>query len=306
MSVVEGAIVYSNLLVLLSVGLTLTYITTGVPNFAQGSFAVFGSYISLSLLRLLNLHPYQAIPVSFILGGLMGLAVYVFILRPLIRREASIVILMISTLALDLILLGIIGSYSDYLAGITHKSASRFIFTPYDFDIIGISGILFVSTLVIVLSLLGLFLLLYKTKFGVALRASMENPDLAEVMGVNVEYTRLFSWFLSGALAAMAGVLLPFRQEIVPSTGAIIIVSIFAASIIGGLANINGALVGGYIIGFSESYLTYNLVPIFGTGVLLYSKVISLVVLVAMLIIAPTGITGINWRRLIWKRLSSQ
>ncbi|WP_202318857.1 branched-chain amino acid ABC transporter permease [Archaeoglobus neptunius] len=306
MSVVEGAIVYSNLLVLLSVGLTLTYITTGVPNFAQGSFAVFGSYISLSLLRILNLHPYQSIPVSFVLGGLMGLAVYILMLKPLIRREASIVILMISTLALDLVLLGILGSYSDYLAGITHKSASRFIFIQYDFNIFGVSGILFISSLVIFISLFGLFLLLYKTKFGVALRASMENPDLAEVMGVNVEYTRLFSWFLSGALAAMAGVLLPFRQEIFPSTGAIIIVSIFAASIIGGLSNINGALVGGYIIGFSESYLTYNLAAVFGTGVLLYSKVISLVVLVAMLIVAPTGITGINWRRLVWKRLSSQ
>jgi branched-chain amino acid transport system permease protein len=134
----------------------------------------------------------------------------------------------------------------------------------------------------------------------------MENPDLAEVMGVNVEYTRLFSWFLSGALAAMAGTLLPFRQEIVPSTGAIIIVSIFAASIVGGLANINGALLGGYIIGFSESFLTYNLSAILGTGILLYSKVISLVVLVIVLILAPRGITGVNWRRVLWKKSSSQ
>ncbi len=306
MSVIEGAIVYSNLLVLLSVGLTLTYITTAVPNFAQGSFAVFGSYISLTLLRLYKIHPYYSLPFSFILGGLLGLAVYLLILRPLIKREASVVILMISTLALDLILLGIIGSYSDSLAEISHKSASRFIFTPYDFDIAGMSAILFVSTLVITLSIFALFLLLYKTKFGVALRASMENPDLAEVMGVNVEYTRLFSWFLSGALAAMAGTLLPFRQEIVPSTGAIIIVSIFAASIVGGLANINGALLGGYIVGFSESFLTYNLSTILGTGILLYSKVISLVVLIIVLILAPRGITGVNWRRVIWKKSSLQ
>jgi branched-chain amino acid transport system permease protein len=283
----------------------MTYITTGVPNFAQGSFAVFGSYISLSLLRLYEVHPYHTIPLAFVLGGFLGVGVYILVLRPLIRREASIVILMIATLALDLILLGIIGAYSDFLAGLTHRSATRFIFTPYDFNIAGISAILFTSTAVIAISILALFILLYKTKFGVALRASMENPDLAEVMGVNVEYTRLFSWFLSGALAAMAGTLLPFRQEIVPSTGAIIIVSIFAASIVGGLANINGALLGGYIIGFSESLLTYNLSTVFGTGVLLYSKVISLSVLVVMLILAPRGLTGINWRRVIWSKSSS-
>ncbi len=82
---------------------------------------------------------------------------------------------------------------------------------------------------------LSLFLLLYKTKFGIALRASMENPSLAEIVGVDVERARMFSWILSGALAAMAGTLLPFRQEIVPAGGALMIVSIFATSIVGGL-----------------------------------------------------------------------
>ncbi len=305
MSVLEGAVIYANLLVLLSIGLTITYITTAVPNFAQGSFAVFGSYITLTFFRLFGLHPYATLPLAFVLGGALGVATYLFVLRPLIRREAEVVILMISTLALDLILLGIIGSYSGYLQDITKRSATKFIFTPYDFTIGGFSAILVVSTLVIFLTLFGLFTLLYKTKFGVALRASMENPALAEVMGVNVEYTRLFSWFLSGALAAMAGCLLPFKQEIVPSTGAIIIVSIFASSIVGGISSIYGALLGGYIIGFSESMVTYSLSEIVGPGILLYSRVISLIVLVITLILAPRGITGVNWRRLIWSRFSS-
>lgn len=302
MSVVEGALIYSNLLVLLSIGLTLTYITTAVPNFAQGSFAVFGSYVSLTLLRLLGIHPYQSLPISFLLGGVLGLVVYTLILRPLIRREATVVMLMIATLAADLILLGAIGAYSNYLSKITKKSVVKFIFTPYDFNIFGTSAILIVSYVVIVLSLAFLFLLLYKTNFGIALRASMENPDLAEVMGINVEHTRMFSWFLSGAFAAMAGTLLPFRQEIVPATGAIIIVSIFAASIVGGLASIYGALIGGYIIGLSESLLTYALSLVFGTGLLVYNRVVSLVVLVITLIFAPKGLTGINWRRILWKK----
>ncbi len=305
MGVLEGAIIYSNLLVMLSIGLTITYITTAVPNFAQGTFAVFGSYIALTLFRLYGIHPYASIPVTFILGGLLGIATYLFILRPLIRRGAEIVILMIATLALDLVLLGMIGAYAGYLAKITHQSATRFIFIPYDFTIANHRAILFVSSGVIGLTIAGLFLLLYKTKFGVALRASMENPALAEVMGVNVEYTRLFSWFLSGALAAVAGCLLPFKQEIYPMTGDIIIVSIFAASVVGGLASIYGALIGGYIIGFSESMVTYRLALIFGPDILVYSRVISLSILIATLILAPRGLTGVNWRRLIWDRSST-
>ena len=303
MLVVEGALVYANLLVLLSIGLTLTYITTGVPNFAQGSFAIVGSYAALTFLRLFNLHPYLSIPLVFLVGALLGLLVYLLVLKPLIKREASVVILMIATLALDLILLGFLGAYSGFLEGITHRSAAKFIFTYLDFEVYRISAILFVSTFVILMLLLFLFILLYKTKFGIALRASMENPALAEIMGVNVEYTRLFSWILSGALAAVSGCLLPFRQEIVPGTGPIIIVSIFAASIVGGLGNIYGALLGGYVIGISESLVTYYLSSIFGARVLVYGKAFSLIVLIVTLLVAPKGLVSINWRKVLRRRV---
>jgi branched-chain amino acid transport system permease protein len=302
MAVLEGAIVYANLLVLLSIGLTITYITTGVPNFAQGSMAVLGSYVSLSLWLLFGIHPYYSLPVSFVLGGGLGIAIYLLVLKPMIKKEAMVVTLMIATLAVDIILLGILGAYSEALGGIARKATKKFIFTPLDFRLFGIDAILMISGVVIALLLLFLFLLLYKTKFGIALRASMENPALAEIMGVDVEHTRLFSWFLSGSLAAVAGSLLPFRQEIVPLTGAMMIVSIFAASIVGGLGNIYGALAGGYIIGMSESFVTFYLSGIFGPGVLVYGKVVSLTVLVIALIVAPRGIAGLKiWSRERWR-----
>jgi branched-chain amino acid transport system permease protein len=306
MAVIEGALVYSNLLALLSIGLTITYITTGVPNFAQGTMAVFGSYVSLTLWLLFGVHPYHTIPVSFILGGILGIAIYTVVLRPMIQKEAMIVILMIATLAVDLILLGALGAYSETLGVISGKGTRKFIFTPMDFKILGADAILVISSLAILMLLFTLFLLLYKTKFGIALRASMENPALAEIMGVNVEYTRIFSWFLSGSLAAVAGTLLPFRQEIVPATGAIIIVSIFAASIVGGLSSIYGALAGGYIIGMSESMVTFYLSKVIGPYILVYSKVISLIVLIIALIVAPSGIAGLEiWRKRVWRKSSS-
>ncbi len=303
MSVVEGALIYSNLLALLALGLTLTYMTTAVPNFAQGSFAVFGSYIALTLLRLWGIHPYESIPIAFFLGGLLGAGTYLLILKPLIRRGANVVTLMIATLALDLILLGLRGIYAGILGKITRQPCEMFMFTYLVKPIFGVPDILLVSTSVIVLTLLGLFFLLYKTKFGVALRASVENPMLSEIMGVDVEKTRLFSWFLSGALASMAGVLLPFKQEIVPATAELVIVSIFASSIVGGLSSIAGAIIGGYIVGMSESLVTYYLSVLTGNaGLLVYGKVVSLVIIVVTLLVAPKGLSEIKWRKVIrWR-----
>jgi len=297
MEVLTGALIYSNLLALLAVGLTLAYITTAVPNFAQGSFAVVGSYTALTIYRLFGIHPYVSLPMAFITGGIIGLLSYLFVLRPLINRGATVVILMIATLALDLILLGLRGIYAGYLGKLTGSPCEMYMFTYLDFQVLGLPAILVVSTLVIAITFVSLSTLLYKTKFGVALRASMENPALAEIMGINVEHTREFAWFLSGALAAVAGCLLPFKQEIVPATAEIIIVSIFAASIVGGLSNIYGALVGGYIVGLSESLVTYWLSTIFGAGMLVYGKVIALAIIVVTLLVAPMGITGINWRK---------
>lgn len=299
MGVIEGTIVWSNIIVLLALGLTMTYITTAVPNFAQASFAVVGSYIALTLLRFIGLDPYLSIPLTFIIGGLIGVSTYYIALKPLIKRKASIEMLMIATLAWDLILFGIIGAYSEILGSLTKRTETLFVFTNLDFEVYGLPGRLIVSTMLVLLTIIGLYLLLYKTKFGIALRASMENPSLAEAMGINVENTRLFSWFISGSLACMAGSILPYLQEIVPQTGYFLIVSIFAASIVGGLYHIAGALIGGYIIGVSESLFTYLLSMLFGPGVLVYGKVISLIIMIIAILIIPRGVTGTDlWRRL--------
>lgn len=73
------------------------------------------------------MHPYYSIPLSFALGGTLGIAIYLLVLKPLIRKKATVVILMIATLAVDIILLGILGTYSDALSNITRKATKKFI-----------------------------------------------------------------------------------------------------------------------------------------------------------------------------------
>src|SRR5437016_12794442 len=112
---VVSSIVYSSLFGLLGIGLTLTYLTTKVPNVGYGSFVTVVIYTSFSLYRLDKVSPYFSIPVAFLVGGIASVAMYLGILRVLARRGSSLVALMISTLALDIAFTGIFGIYTDYL-----------------------------------------------------------------------------------------------------------------------------------------------------------------------------------------------
>jgi len=83
------AVIFASLLALLSIGLTLTYLTTRVPNFAHASFATIGVYIALITSRVWETSPYFAIPIAFVISGVVAVALYTFILKPLIRKGAS-------------------------------------------------------------------------------------------------------------------------------------------------------------------------------------------------------------------------
>ncbi|MEM1945055.1 MAG: branched-chain amino acid ABC transporter permease, partial [Nitrososphaerota archaeon] len=86
---VRDAVVYSSLLVMLSTGLTLTYMTTRVPNFSHGGFATIGVYITLTVGMLFRLNPYLSGPIAFLVSGLVALTMYMAILHPLSKRGAS-------------------------------------------------------------------------------------------------------------------------------------------------------------------------------------------------------------------------
>src|SRR5436309_2663748 len=113
--IITASIVYASLFGLMAIGLTLTYITTKVPNFAYGSFVTVGMYTAFSLFRLQGFSPYSSVPIAFIVGSLGSAAMYLGILRTLARRGSSLVALMIATLAIDIAFVGIFGIFSDYL-----------------------------------------------------------------------------------------------------------------------------------------------------------------------------------------------
>jgi branched-chain amino acid transport system permease protein len=298
---VISAVVYGSLFALMSVSLTLTYITTKVPNFAQGALVTAGLYTGFALLSINKINPYESLPLSFLVGGLIAIGIYLIVLRPLSRRGAPIISLMIATLAVDIIFVGIFGIYSDYLYQVKKVYDAKLFFalTTADFSLFGVNGVVYAAPIALALITLSLYLVLTKTRFGIAMRATVDNPNLARIVGVNTEVVYVTSWFIAGGLAAIAGVFYSFWQGGEPDIGSILLISMFAGSILGGLKSIYGAVVGGLVVGSSEIVITTLGAQYIGAWVTPYQPGIPLLVMVITLLVIPGGITSLDWRRLL-------
>lgn len=298
------SIVYASLFGLMAIGLTLTYLTTKVPNFAYGSFVTIGIYTSFTLSKLETPNTYLSNPyfstwIAFLIGGASSVVMYLGVLRVLARRGSSLVALMISTLAVDIAFTGIFGIYTDYLYGHYHLIDSKYFYQlGGDFELLGAPGLAFAAPISLGVITATIFILLTRTKFGIAMRAAVANPSLARVLGIDVEKTYLFAWFLAGGFAALSGSFYTLWLPGAVNSGSNLIVEIFAASVLGGLASIYGAVLGGLIIGASEILVTDAGVQLFGSWVLIYQKGIPLVIMVITLLFMPQGLVSVDWLHL--------
>jgi branched-chain amino acid transport system permease protein len=281
----------------MALGITLLYRTTKVANFAHASFVTIGAYVTYTLTVIFSSNPYFGLPVAFVVVGIVGLALFYSVLEPLRRRNSSTVMLMIATLSIDVMLLGVINIHADYLTSTYAVPSRNILLSGIDFKFMGQPGILFVALGTLALCTAAIYVLLNFTTLGIALRASMENPQLAEAIGINVSMMLALSWFIGGGLAGVAGALIPLWTEVNPSIGTILLASMFCASIVGGLEQIYGAILGGLLLGLVDVVGTSTLALFVGPWVAFYEPVIPLVVMSATLVLAPRGLAGISLRR---------
>jgi len=301
-----AVIVVSGITILSSLGLTLTYLTTKVPNFAHSSFIAVGAYMGVYAQQVAKVNPLLYLPYAFLAGAAIGFLQYKILLKPLIDKGANIVTLMIATLVVTIFFFGVINIVADWMAT-TYKVNSVMInfmnsdFTIYDIPISVISVLIFV-----VLVSISLYYLLNKTKFGIAMRAAIENPSLASVVGINIDRVYTFSWILSGGLAGIAGVFFGFQYTISTNAADFFLPYVFASSILGGLGNIYGPIPGGIIIGTSSIVIPYAIAQLGYPIALNFALFVPLAIMAATLLIIPQGITGINFRKLFVRKLKVQ
>lgn len=232
---------------LFALGLTLVYGILHIPNFAHGALYMVGGYVTLLFMTSAGVHYWVAIFVSIIVVGLLAVLMERIVFHPL--RNAPPLQDKIAAIGIMLFL--------EALVQLVWGAEYRTMPTPYGqvVEILGITvtaqRILIILTAVVVMILLHLFL--KKTMAGAAIIAMSQNREGAFLSGINANKVAMLTFFISGGLAAIASSIASPINLVFPGMGHLVILKAFVIIIIGGMGSIPGAILGGYILGFSES-----------------------------------------------------
>jgi branched-chain amino acid transport system permease protein len=284
-TLVDG-LVTGGLYALIGIGLTLIFGIMRVVNFAHGQMMMVGMYLTWWLFERTRLHvdPYLSllvvVPVLFVLG----VAVQRFLIQPLLNAPHESQILM--TVGLSLVLAN--------AAQLLFQADDRSVTTSYSNSILSVAGLgisapRLISFGLAALLTVGLWLLLDRTDFGRAMRATAQNRAAAQLMGVPVRRISMGALGIGAALAGAAGTLLVGPAYYLnPSVGGPFTLKAFAVVVLGGLGNVYGAIAAGILLGLAEAFSALYL-PAGLTG---YKDAIGLIALLVVLFVRPAGLFG--------------
>jgi len=267
---------------LIAVGYSLVFGILRLVNFSHGSVYAFGANIVLYLISLkFGLGP--AILIGILLTGVLGVLVDKTALEPLRKQKAEPVASLITTIGISNIIVNLLTA----LLG-SQKRAFPSLFPAGDILVLGIKFTytqvgMFVVSLLLMLILL---LIVNKTTIGLTMRASEQNIKAAQLMGINVNFVISFTFFLSGLSAAIAGALVSsYYGMTYASMGYMAGLKAFAAAVLGGIGSLPGSLLGGLIVGVTESLAA----TILGSE---FRDSMAFIILIIVLIIMPNGLFG--------------
>lgn len=280
-----AGVMYGSIIAITAIGLSLIFGTTRMINFAHGEFVTLGAVIAYFFNAYAGgpgLGLVAAAVVAVLLLGLTGGATEKWLWRPLRKRSVGRIQLFIISIGLSLLIRHLIlvffGSRAKQYNQFTLQesiSLGPISATPRDLVILALS----------LLALVGVGLMLQRTRIGKAMRAVSDNKDLAAASGINVDRVVLVVWALGGALAGLGGVFFGLAEVIQWDMGFRLLLLMFAAVILGGLGTAYGAVVGAFVIGLIAQWSTLWFPVDLQTAW-------ALLVMIVVLIIRPQGIFG--------------
>lgn len=267
---------------LVAIGYTLVYGILGMINFAHGSIYTLGAYFAFTGVVFLHLPFPLAFLFSLVCTALAGIIVERTGYFPLRNAtvENQIICIYGLSIVLDNIIMLVWGTVpqafpSDIVP--TRMVVAGVEIAPLQIIILGLA----------LLIMLLLYLLVYRTKTGLAMRAIALNLEAANLMGINVDRLRLQTFVLSAALAASAGTMVGVYYKIITfNMGLNTVIKAFVVSILGGIGNISGAVVGGLLLGQIESLGAAYV----STG---YKDAFAFIVMILVLLLRPNGLLGV-------------
>ncbi|HEY8340180.1 MAG TPA: branched-chain amino acid ABC transporter permease [Egibacteraceae bacterium] len=287
---------WGSFLALIAVGYSMVYGVLLLINFAHGDIFMVGAYsglfIGAFLLREAQLPTWAVVSLTVLLTMLVTSAVGVAIervaYRPLRRKGADRLYLVITALMFGLLL-----EYGNLaLLGASDRQFPT-LFERRTFDIAGLS-VSNVRLLVIVLSFLAMGLTWYvvqKTKWGMAMRAISYDRLAVPLMGIKVDNLIVGTFVIGASLAALAGVMYGTAFPILSyDMGLLVGWQAFIAAVVGGIGSVRGAMVGGYLLGFTQVLVVASPLPS------TFRDLITFTVLLLILAVRPTGLFGVARR----------
>jgi branched-chain amino acid transport system permease protein len=295
-----NGLVLGSIYALIALGYTMVYGVLGIINFAHGEVLMIGAMVSLSLLRMILgltsglpgwLSLFIVLPITMAVCAGLSYWIERIAYRPL--RNAPRLAPLISAIGMS-ILLQTIAMLIWSRNPMTYPQLLPS--TPIELGSTGatITGKEIVIILVALSVMCGLLFLVEKTKLGRAMRATAEQTQIASLMGVNPNRVISITFMLGGALAGLAGVMIAsnygnvhFYMGFIPGLKA------FTAAVLGGIGNLQGAMLGGLLLGLIESlgagYIGELTGGVFGSN---YQDIFAFLVLILVLVLRPTGLLG--------------
>jgi branched-chain amino acid transport system permease protein len=301
---VVNGVVYSSIIVLAAIGLSLVYSIADFANFAHGDLMTVGAFGSLAAAGFLSpilgdaglfglpFWFFGALLAGMVVAAVVALATDRVVYKPLKNTDAGSIELLITSIGVALSYRALI--YLGPLeTGGTRYGVTRTGPIPVIRDVLGISVTPRKLAIVLIAIVLvgGLHVLLQYTTLGRKMRATADNPSLARVSGIRTREVTMAMWIIGAALAAAGGVFLGLETLVRPRMGFDILLVVFAAVILGGIGSVYGAMLGGFVIG-----MVHELTPLFSTfGIPIgidYAPAVAFLLMVAILLAKPSGIMG--------------
>ncbi len=269
---------------LIAIGYTMVYGVLRLINFAHGDIMMVGAFLAYTFVSIFNLPFSLSVFLAVSLSALLGMFMDKIAYKPL--RQAPKISLLITAIGISFFL----ENAFTVFAGGTPRA---FRVPEYMEHIFNVSGIIFSTASIFVpimtlILLIGILFILYKTKYGMAIRALSFDIKTVNLMGIDANTIITIVFGLGSALAAIGGIFWVINYPSVePMMGVLVGLKAFAAAVVGGIGSVSGAVLGGFIIGFTE-VVVIAFWPEMGG----YKDAFAFVFLILVLLFKPTGIMG--------------
>ena len=269
---------------LIAIGYTMVYGVLRLINFAHGDIMMVGAFLGYTFMAVFDLSFPVTVLLSVTLSALLGMFMDKIAYKPL--REAPKISLLITAIGISFFL-----EYAfTVFAGETPRP---FPVPEYMEQIFNVSGVIFtVASLAVpvvtLILLIGILFVLYRTKYGMAIRALSFDIKTVNLMGIDANKIISLVFALGSGLAAVGGIFWAVNYPSVePMMGVLVGLKAFAAAVVGGIGSVTGAVIGGFIIGFTE-VVVIAFWPEMGG----YKDAFAFILLILVLLFKPTGIMG--------------